>query len=442
MSNMATSANITDSLAEHFNTLPMSETSRKELLECLDDISKNHRDLYVNITDAVQYAQTAKNRLHVNDIISYGIQFTSMINTIFQNVLPDNVRIIINVVLPICQLLFQKTETNPNIFTKCFDGLRQIMDDDVRHKCEGIKNKILGDVAYLTGIPPANKLSKEDRTVVMCCLGPNLIGEGSVQLGFIISKIKDIVRERRTDKFDVFLKYMELYCSLTTLHELLLLYQFAVLSAYSAPNANPVKNVLDQHRETDKSLFKDIRFLLKPRKETLRMHLKYNAHSCAIIGRFLNKHELLEDPSRFYDKVLQIFPEKRRNATLSLDSFFGWKFICCNKITNIENTVFQFRRSSEGAGNSCSIQPLSLSNHHITTGNLLSWLNIADGEPSEKGKWRLVELEPDAPDQPSSFVIVLDSTEDQCIYTDDMGIVKSKRLIDNDSGFYWTLNVL
>ncbi|KAL3863735.1 hypothetical protein ACJMK2_005474 [Sinanodonta woodiana] len=437
---MATASNITDSLVDNINALPVTEDRRLELLQCISHISISDPDLYVNITDALKTAGNIKCLPNSKDIILMSVHYAGVINIILQKVLPPHAGYILNVGMLFFQPLFRTTGINRNIAAKVIDGLQHILDDDMKHECEGIKNEIWDSVAYLTGVPPANEVSETDKISILCGLGSSLKDLGSKQLGIIRSKVQDMVRKCSTGKFEVFLNYVELYCSLTILRELVLLYHVSVLSAYSAANATCVQNILDHHRDNDQSFCKVLSFLQKPRKDNLLWHLKYNANKREIIQSFLDKYKLQEDPNRFYDKALQIFSEKYKNATLSSHRILGLNRIRCYTNTNMENTVFQFRKTSQEPESMFSIHPFRWLYQHVSSG--WWWLTATKGEPSERGKWRLVEIEPDEPNLPSSFVIVLESTEDECIYTDSLGYVYSKRLNGADSGFFWTLHVL
>jgi hypothetical protein len=254
-----------------------------------------------------------------------------------------------------------------------------------------------------------------------------------------IEPLKAEIERMSSSKYldDSVMEKVEWYCFVSLLRELDLLLLLEIYKK-SEKKSTGISDVLENQKTADGKI---LSFLFKPKRETLKLFLKYRSEMrWPLVDSFLENRGLIVDEVKddLVDCVYEIVSVKDPNIKLSLQH---WLFFFCmraNKTSSGDKTHFKLEKPRNGV---FQIRCMKYENRLISKH---AWTRADLDTPGcnkSNVDWTLVKIiETGAQNSESScFVIVAKSSKVGCLYYDCTGRVHDKAYDPSDGRCLWTL---
>lgn len=392
-------------------------------------------DLQDQIKERLNEIQTSNSSRDWTKYVRALITFGNFYLTLLQGLGP--IPLICRLVLAVASFAFEQ-----NVGTVVERLFQKTVDQQCLAQCWAASNLFKSCFRYMSGLPSAESLDTGQKE--HCCnrLASDCpVTAGADVLGYLECQIRTLSERSDLNSVDALMNKVQVYCSLASFRELFLLSRMTVERAYGVQTG--VQSVIRGQRDDDEKL---LQFLCKPARAQLDLFFACRENDWPILNEFLQRRQLLQDLRFLNGKYVRIWSEHNPNSCLS---FHEWSFLNVNILSCLrchrrqrgqegERTRFLFR-SALNDENSFTIHPGDRTDNFVFS---RSWVQYSSEPEEESRTWRILKLQPEATQRHDSYLIVLASQRNKCIFTDNTGLVNVQRRSSNDTMCFWRLEVI
>ncbi|XP_060561706.1 uncharacterized protein LOC132721419 [Ruditapes philippinarum] len=340
------------------------------------------------------------------------------------------IKVVFKVLLGISNLIFGR-----KIISNTVQGFQTILDHEIignaRTRLYDYKTRLI----YIQGVVDDVKRAETQHEIdkLLADVGnEESVMAGIKDISLVETKIEDILHEGDLDQFSKLMTQVELYCSLTNLHEILLLYRIAILASHKRQTGRLVR-LLYANRQNHENV---LAFLYKPTRKVVGFFLKFNEKNYPLTMAFLQHRGLsyvmlkklfyLLDGQRY-----EIISEKYTDTKLFIkDALILTCARCTPEKSNDPKTKLELQ---SGGNNTFEI---------IGSEMLLSdglWVK-GSYKSNTATKWRVILVEGDTPgDEPCYMFSPVSSESTQFMCVDWTYRVITTTFSHGDETFFWKI---
>ncbi|KAL4217771.1 hypothetical protein ACF0H5_022510 [Mactra antiquata] len=431
-----------DQIPKQFDKLGIHDMPSNKLKQCLIGLMEWDRERLVDgVTACVKNAKIVPMLIKAVNIVGDLLEDIST-EQVLQNLpsLPAplvQLFKVVKVVFSICGRLCK-----PNMTTALQEVFGVEKEKVIKEKCYTACKKFNHAISYMEGLPDPRTLSQEEKDKCLQQLSSDLdLFLCFDEVAGLGHSIKLLANSDTLDEFDKLMTRVQMYCFLTTLRELYLMYRIGIQLLFIA-KTEPIQNVLKSQRNDDKDV---LEFLWKPTVKNVHLVHSYNPDDWPIIAGFLKKRKLVENLiDNLKEKKIQIVSVANHKLLTRCKPLFNspvWHTVRCKNSTTDDLSSFSF---VDGCNNIFSIHgnyylPALV---HLEKSGILH-VTFAFEKIDDNGQWHIIKIESDTPNGDPYYLFKLKANPKMCLYTGLGGLfVYAKRVNYPHSACFWKLNEL
>lgn len=312
---------------------------------------------------------------------------------------------------------------------------REVLDEQFMIECWATSSIFKNCVRYLKGLPASQTVTAEHRDLFMARLSSDCpINTGLKEIAILDRQIQLLVKQESFGDISVLMDKAQAYCCLTTFREYFLMVRYVVEHEYQLDTQSTL-NVLEGQRADDAILLK---FLYKPDQSTFCFN--FSQGKWPLVAEFLNKRGLRpHDTTALDGKTVRIWSTVYPDSCLSFHT--ACSCIRCSRQTEgqeNENTLFLLKRKPD-TGNVFTIHPVSGSYPDCTVYHH-DWMSWGRNASDQLKEWIFVKLDDEDVNEKPSYVFLLKSEDNVCLFEDYTGRVYGwGRWYKSDKKCFWKI---